>query len=120
MSVTYITIPTKIFEVDSVETDEALALHQTLLNSRPPAKTTVDGIRDWFLGINNGQTHPEAQLWGSSATLFDDPSDLVALRVPLDQDRLSDFILNYFGRFLPVSSLLSTLEGGTSHAMKQY
>jgi hypothetical protein len=37
--------------------------------------------------------------------MFDDPHDLVALRVPADQDRLSEFILNNFGRGFQVRSL---------------
>jgi hypothetical protein len=43
---------------------------------------------------------------------FDNENDLVALRVPADQDRLSGLILNYFGGFFKVSipQLASTRE----------
>ncbi|KAL2071330.1 hypothetical protein VTL71DRAFT_12565 [Oculimacula yallundae] len=51
---------------DYHETDEALTLRQTLLNSKPPAKTTVDAVRDWFSGINNGRPAAGAQLWTDS------------------------------------------------------
>ncbi|ELR02256.1 hypothetical protein GMDG_05326 [Pseudogymnoascus destructans 20631-21] len=44
---------------------------------------------------------------GEDEKRFDDPYDpydLVALRVPADQDRLSEFILNYFGGFFLATS----------------
>jgi hypothetical protein len=44
------------------------------------------------------------RLWGASATIFDDLHDLVALRVPADQDRLSEFIQNNFGLFSQTSA----------------
>lgn len=46
--------------------------------------------------------NPVTQLWGVNQKRFDDPYDLVALRVPADQDRLSEFILKYFGGLFPV------------------
>lgn len=82
--------------------DEALAVHQILLNSKPAAATTVKALRDLFLDKNNAKTCPRPQLWGSSQTMFDSENDLVALRVPADQDRLSEFILNHFGGFFKV------------------
>ncbi|OBT99590.1 hypothetical protein VE01_02892 [Pseudogymnoascus verrucosus] len=92
------------FKVNSEEIDEALAVHQTLLNSKPPAATTIKGMREWFLDTHNGKQYGAPQLWGASEKRFDDPYDLVALRVPADQDRLSEFILNYFGGFFPATS----------------
>lgn len=86
--------------------DEALAVHQILLNSKPPAATTVKALRDWFLDKNN-KVSPTPQLWGSSQTMFNNEYDLVALRVPADQDRLSEFILNHFGGFFKVCLYLS-------------
>jgi hypothetical protein len=82
--------------------DEALAVHQILLNSKAAAATTVKALRDWFLDKNNGKVCPRPQLWGSSQTMFDNENDLVALRVPADQDRLSEFILNHLGGFFKV------------------
>lgn len=37
------------------------------------------------------------QLWGGSERIYADPHDLVALRVPANQDRLSEFIQSNFG-----------------------
>ncbi|CAG8962484.1 hypothetical protein HYFRA_00014219 [Hymenoscyphus fraxineus] len=79
--------------------DEALAIHQALLNAKAPAPTTVNAMRKWFLGGDSGKIERIPHLWDSSEMMFDDPSDLVALRVSADQDRLSGFILNHFGRF---------------------
>lgn len=82
--------------------DETLAAHQILLNSKPPAATTVKAMRDWFLGLNSGKAAPVPQLFDSSKKRFDDVNDLVALRVSAGQDRLSEFILNHFGPFFKV------------------
>ena len=59
-------------------------------------------MRDWFLDLNSGKVRPSPQLFDSSKKRFDDPNDLVALRVPADQDRLSEFILNHFGPLFKV------------------
>jgi len=77
------------------EIDEALDVHQTLLNSKSPAPTTVKAMRNWFIDSTPGR-EDRPQLWGNSVKKYDDIHDLVALRVPADQDRLSEFILNYF------------------------
>jgi hypothetical protein len=82
--------------------DEALVVHQTLLNSKPPATTTVKAMRNWFLDKNSGNAELRPQLWGSSKTKYDEIHDLVALRVPTDQDRISEFILNNFSVFFQV------------------
>ncbi|KAL5351455.1 hypothetical protein ACLOAV_003314 [Pseudogymnoascus australis] len=84
------------------EYHEALAVQQTLLNSKPPAATTIKGMREWFSDTH--KPYPAPQLWGASEKRLEDPYDLVALRVPADQDRLSEFILNYFGGFFPATS----------------
>ncbi|KAI0021091.1 hypothetical protein F4780DRAFT_298916 [Xylariomycetidae sp. FL0641] len=73
----------------------ALRLHQELLNSRPPAETTVRLMKRWFHGEDT--PHKTPQLWGESSKRFDDAHDLVALRVPEDQDQLSRSIMKYFG-----------------------
>jgi len=69
------------------ETDEALAKHQTLLNSPRPAKTTIKAMQNWF-----HPAHSKPQLWGASKHIYADPHDLIALCTPADHDRLSEFI----------------------------
>lgn len=65
-------------------------------------------MREWFLDTYDGKEYGPPQLWGASVKRFDDPYDLVALRVPADQDRLSEFILNYCSCFFPVRPSPST------------
>ncbi|CZT12299.1 uncharacterized protein RAG0_16171 [Rhynchosporium agropyri] len=86
--------------------DEALAVHQALLSSKPPAETRINALKNWFLRMNPNNDNKDSRkqmsssrLFGGIATLFSNPSDLIALRVPADQDRLSVFILTYFGSF---------------------
>lgn len=81
------------------EYHEALAVHQTLLNSTPPAHTTIKAMKEWFLDTSSYSSKPAPRLWGKSAKKYDDVHDLVALRVPADQDRLSEFIINYLSVF---------------------
>ncbi|RYP92033.1 hypothetical protein DL770_001888 [Monosporascus sp. CRB-9-2] len=84
------------------EYHEALAAHQFLLNLERPAETTVRGMRDWFEARNTRFGRP--QLWGRSEDRFRDVDDLVALRVPANQDRLSLFVLNNLGAFFKTRS----------------
>lgn len=84
---------------------EALAAHQRLLNSPLPSTTTVKAMQNWF-NDPTGKKDPNdciPQLWGASEHTYSDPHDLVALRVPTDQDRLSDFIQKNFGVFFKAS-----------------
>jgi hypothetical protein len=84
--------------------DEILVLHQQLLNSKPPAETTVKAMRNWFFDNKSSKPGDDGtpQLWGSSMKMFDDVHDLVALRVPENQDRLSEFLINNWGVFFQV------------------
>jgi hypothetical protein len=63
-------------------------------------------MRNWFFnnitGSQGGDKTP--QLWGASEQTYDDIHDLVALRVPADQDRLSEFIQNNFGVFFQTTT----------------
>ncbi|CZR63052.1 uncharacterized protein PAC_12949 [Phialocephala subalpina] len=85
----------------------ALAAHQTLLNAPPPSPSTVKALRNWFFN-NTSSTKPIDQqiprLWGASERTYDSIHDLVALRVPSDQDRLSNFIQNNFSLLFATSS----------------
>jgi hypothetical protein len=63
--------------------------------------------------VSLSETTP--RLWGASATIFDNPHDLVALRVPADQDRLSEFIQNNFG----LSFQTSAPDGRTTYTSER-
>lgn len=86
--------------------DSALAAHQVLLNLLPPSKSTITALCNWFFqntaGIKDGDHSPH--LWGASSTIFAHPHDLVASRVPADQDRLSSFIHHNLGVFFQTST----------------
>ena len=56
-------------------------------------------MQNWFRDPT-GKKNPNdciPQLWGASEHTYSNPHDLVALRVPAAQDRLSDFIQKNFG-----------------------
>jgi hypothetical protein len=99
----------------------ALAAHQLLLNSQTPSSSTIKAIRNWFFNNTPGEPVGDKppRPWGASATIFDNPHDLVALRVPADQDRLSEFIQNNFGLSFqtsaPDSRTIYTSERSISH-----
>ncbi|KAF4621892.1 hypothetical protein G7Y89_g14453 [Cudoniella acicularis] len=82
------------------EYHETLAAHRDLLNATPPSPSTVKALRNWFFNNTSGrktENEETPQLWGASVGTYDDIHDLVALRVPADQDRLSTFIQNNLG-----------------------
>ncbi|TVY18730.1 hypothetical protein LARI1_G002861 [Lachnellula arida] len=83
----------------------ALAAHQTLLNAQPPSPSTVKALRAWFFdNTNTSASRQIPRLWGASERMYDNVHDLVALRVPADQDRLSSFIQNNFSLLFQTSS----------------
>ncbi|KAH6677381.1 hypothetical protein B0J14DRAFT_584138 [Halenospora varia] len=93
----------------------ALAAHQVLLNSPPPSSSTVKAMRSWFFNnTSNTSTKPVPRLWGASSNLYSNPSDLVALRVPANQDRLSLFIQNNFSLLFRITSP-SSHDGHTAY-----
>ncbi|TVY44319.1 hypothetical protein LSUB1_G001291 [Lachnellula subtilissima] len=105
----------------------ALATQQTLLNAPPPSPSTVKALRKWF--FNNTSTgrptsHETPRLWGASERMYDNIHDLVALRVPADQNRLSSVVQNNFSLLFQTSSLDGTTayisERSLSHFNSQY
>jgi hypothetical protein len=50
-------------------------------------------MRNWFFNNMAGKEGRDrvSQLWGVSEQIYDDVHDLVALRVPTEHDRLSEF-----------------------------
>ena len=73
----------------------ALAAHQLLLNSQTSSNSTIKALRNWFFNSTRGEPV------GDNSPDFGEHVQrsyyLVALRVPTDQDRLSEFIQNNFG-----------------------
>jgi hypothetical protein len=69
---------------------------------------------------DTGKPEPEAlpRLWGASEHIFSNTSDLVALRVPADQDRLSNFVTNNFS-FLFRSSQSSASDSKSKYIQER-
>jgi len=79
-------------------------------------------MRNWFYNNTSGKPDEDKtpQLWGASETIFDDRHDLVALRVPADQDRLSQFIQNNFGVFFQTSAPDGRTTYTSEHLISQF
>ena len=62
-------------------------------------------MRNWFFENSTGAKDDDKipQLWGASESIYDNINDLVALRLPPDQDRLSELIQDNFGLFFRTS-----------------
>lgn len=70
---------------------EALLVHSEVLRLSRPADNTLKAFKQWF------EPKPtRARLRGHSRHILDDASDLVALRVPAEQDRLTKIVQIYF------------------------
>ncbi|KAI0398012.1 hypothetical protein F5Y17DRAFT_454591 [Xylariaceae sp. FL0594] len=76
---------------------EALIFESTLARISPPDRKTLKAFRFNFFHGRPGQDGTFPTLGGSSSGLYDDPDDLVALRVAEDPDRLTMFVQDNFG-----------------------
>jgi hypothetical protein len=85
---------------------EALLFESTLAALPPPSKRTMRAFRQVYYNQAGGKGEPFPTLGGSSAGLYDDIDDLVALRVQETSDRLSNFAHERLGFFFPVSHQL--------------
>ncbi|UZP40192.1 hypothetical protein NXS19_008008 [Fusarium pseudograminearum] len=70
------------------EYKETLVLDATILSMRQPTRQAHEAFRKYYWSENNGEDSIPT-LFGSSETLYDDRKDLVALRRPSEEDRLS-------------------------------
>ena len=69
-----------------------MLLESKILALNPPSSRTLKAFRRWF-NLNSVPV-----LWGRDKHLFDDKQDLVAL-APVETNRLSIILQNYFGWF---------------------
>jgi hypothetical protein len=70
-------------------------MESTMLSLRRPAKQTFDAFLDNFNNHGNSKG-PYSTLGGRSASLYDEREDLVALRRPAEEDRLTIVLRRYF------------------------
>jgi hypothetical protein len=71
----------------------------TLLNAPLLSPSTVEALKSWFFNNTSGTKHTDQRIpriFGASESTYNSIQDLAALRVPSDQDRLSNFIQNNF------------------------
>ncbi|KAH7088777.1 hypothetical protein FB567DRAFT_619589 [Paraphoma chrysanthemicola] len=78
---------------------EALIYESQLASLPPPTKRTLEAFRYHFFNQDSGSPFPT--LGGSSATLFEDQDDLVALREE-DRDRLTAVIQDHCSSFFKI------------------
>ena len=71
--------------------DKALLLYSQIVNLQAPAHNTFKAYKRWF-----EPTPQKTRLRGHSSHILDDESDLVALRIPANQDRLTRIVQTYF------------------------
>ncbi|TPX08264.1 uncharacterized protein E0L32_001840 [Thyridium curvatum] len=86
-------------EIKSVmkEYREALLCEHRLACIQPPERKTLKAFRSTFYTDGPGFREPFPLLGGSSASLYDDSNDLVALQSVSSPDRLTTFVQNQFG-----------------------
>ena len=73
---------------------EALVLESALVSNHPPLPRTLEAFRNHFENENDREG-PFSTLGGLSANILDDADDLMALRTPLDEDRLTKLLRYY-------------------------
>ena len=82
---------------------EALLFESTLASVKPPAKRTLEAFRFGFFNGKPGSDKSFPTLGGSGAALYDNREDLLALRMPESDDRLTNFARDHLGCLFPVS-----------------
>ena len=69
-------------------------LESALLSNHRPLPRTLEAFRNHFENENDRQG-PYSTLGGLSARILDDTDDLMALKPPLDEDRLTKLLRYY-------------------------
>lgn len=86
---------------------EALLFESTLATLPRPSKGVLKAFRLKFHNGVKGKDGSFPTLGGSSAGLYDNIDDLVALRVQDDQDRLTSFAQEHLAFLFPVSNTIT-------------
>ncbi|KAH0541718.1 hypothetical protein FGG08_003810 [Glutinoglossum americanum] len=79
---------------------EAILLESTLLSLPPPSARTLEAFRSHFHNVDRGDF---PTLGGRSAHILDDSDDLIALRTPMGQDRMTKLVREHLGIFFQTS-----------------
>jgi hypothetical protein len=87
---------------------EALLFESTLATIPSPTKGVLRAFQKEYYNEGDEKCDPFPTLGGSSAGIYDDIDDLVALRVQDDQDRLTRFAQEHLAFLFPVSDEVET------------
>ena len=80
---------------------EAIILETTLLSLKRPSPRTLEAYRHVFNNVSAGKSSFPT-LGGSSCGILDDRNDLMALRMPQEDDRLTRLLRHYCPVFFTV------------------
>lgn len=83
---------------------ESLIFESTLATLPNPSKRVLRAFQNEFHNRLDGKGQPFPTLGGSSADVYDDVDDLVALRVEDSKDRLTRFAQAYLAFLFPVNN----------------
>jgi len=96
-----------LFRIDSVHSDlivgEALLFESTLAMLKMPPSRTFDAFQHAFMRYNERENRWDPILSGFSAELYSNNEDLVLLKQPTHEDRLTAFVHQYLAVFFAVS-----------------
>jgi hypothetical protein len=84
---------------------EALLFESTLATLPSPTKSVLRAFQKEYYNEGEKKSEPFPTLGGSSAGIYDDIDDLVALRVQDDRDRLTTFAQERLAFMFPVSAV---------------
>ena len=93
---------------------EAVLLETTLLSLKRPSPRTLEAYRHVFNNVSPGKSSYPT-LGGSSSGILDDRNDLMALRVPQEDDRLTQLLRHFCPVFFTVR-LFPPLPWSLGHA----
>ena len=87
--------------------EENLVLQSALLSLKRPQTRTLEAFRNVFHNVDeSGSGYPT--LGGLSATIYNDPDDLMALRTTDEEDRLTSFLRHSFPLLFVVKKIPSS------------
>ncbi|KAF2812331.1 uncharacterized protein BDZ99DRAFT_357544, partial [Mytilinidion resinicola] len=78
---------------------EALLFENTLLSLDPPSQRVLQALRKKFHNVTPGDPEGWPTLGGASSSIYEDGTDLIALRRPPHQDRMTAFVRERLGIF---------------------
>ena len=88
---------------------EALLFESTLAILKPPPSRTFDTVHHAFMRENKSEARWDPVLGGHSAELYRKDDDLVVLKQPIYEDRITVFVQKYLSVLFIVGACSSSL-----------